>query len=400
MTAFRSLLRHASSGIGPFLGLILVVLLFAYGTGDFARWSRGENLVFFSQENIRKILNQSATIGVVSIGMTLVIVGGGIDLSVGSLVALSAVTVALVVDGRFPATLADKFVPFGGSVGWLAPVSFLLFLALHYRATKRLQPVKTVLWAIVWGAGCYALAGQGAVAAAAAGAFIGLLFGHFNGLLIGNTGVAPFIVTLGAMEALRGVTIRLASETKVNPADLDALEEGSPWLTKLMSSRADDALFGLFASSVLVWAAAAVVAGVMLNRTRLGRWILAVGSNEEAARLSGVPTNAVKLWMYSLAGLFAGIAGVMQFARLRNGDPSAGESYELYAIAAVVIGGGSLRGGEGTVLGAILGTLLIGVLNNGCSLMDMPVSLQRIILGSVIVAAVTVDMVRHRNRGS
>jgi len=398
MTPLRAVLRQASSGFGPFIGLIIVVFLFGYGTGDFGRWSRGDDLVFFSQENIRKILNQSATIGVVSIGMTLVIVGGGIDLSVGSLVALSAVTVALVIDGRFPSTLAAKFFPFAGSSWWLAPASFLLFLALHYRATKRLQPLKTILWAVVWGGGCYALAGKGAVSAAAAGAFIGLLFGHFNGLLIGTTGVAPFIVTLGAMEALRGVTIRLASETKVNPADLDGLEESAPWLISLMSSRAEDAWLGLVASSVFVWAAAALVAGVLLNRTRLGRWFLAVGSNEEAARLSGVPTNAVKLWMYSLAGLFAGIAGVMQFARLRNGDPSAGESYELYAIAAVVIGGGSLRGGEGTVLGAILGTLLIGVLNNGCSLMDMPVSLQRIILGSVIVAAVTIDMIRHRNR--
>jgi ribose transport system permease protein len=142
----------------------------------------------------------------------------------------------------------------------------------------------------------------------------------------------------------------------------------------------------------------ALLAGVLLNLTRLGRWILAVGSNEEAARLSGVPTAAVKLWMYSLAGLLAGVAGVLQFARLSSGDPAAGQGYELDAVAAVVIGGGSLRGGEGSVLGAILGTLLMGVLRNGCQLLKYPTSLQSIIIGCIIVAAVTLDEMRHRNR--
>jgi ribose/xylose/arabinose/galactoside ABC-type transport system permease subunit len=398
MTVLRALLRQASSTLGPFLGLIAVTLLFAYKTGDFGLIANGEDPIFLSTENLRKILNQSAIIGVVSIGMTLVIVGGGIDLSVGSLVALAGVTVALVVDGRFAEMLSSRFLPASIAPWMLAAPLFAVFLALHFRATKHLHPVKTVLWAMVWTAGCFALGGRGPWSAAAAGVFIGLLFGHFNGLLVGTTGVAPFIVTLGAMEALRGVTIRMAYETKVKIADLEALQRESPWLMNLMSHDEERAWLGIVTPSVMVLATVALAAGLILNRTRLGRWILAVGSNEEAARLSGVPTNAVKLWMYSLMGLLAGVAGVMQFARLTSGDPTAGDSFELYAIAAVVIGGGSLRGGEGTVLGAILGTLLMGVLQTGCSLLRMDPSLTRIILGSVIVVAVTFDMIRHRNR--
>jgi len=401
MTAASALLRRSLASLGPFLGLVAVVMLFAYATGDLGRLRRGDSadpVKFLSQGNIRNILNQSAIVGVVSVGMTLVIVGGGIDLSVGSLVALSAVTVALAVDARFPATFTAKFVPTGMPAWLIAILVFALFLGVHYRATRRLEPPKTALWAIIWAAGCFALAGKDAWTAALGGAFVGLIFGHLNGLLIGTTGVAPFIVTLGAMGALRGVTERLSGETKVNVADIGKLMTDSPWLFNLMSASDENAWLGIVTPSVWVLGSVALVAGLLLNLTRLGRWILAVGANEEAARLSGVPTAAVKLWMYSLAGLLAGIAGVLQFARLSSGDPAAGQGYELDAVAAVVIGGGSLRGGEGSILGAILGTLLMGVLRNGCQLLQYPTSLQSIIIGCIIVAAVTLDEMRHRNR--
>jgi ribose/xylose/arabinose/galactoside ABC-type transport system permease subunit len=398
MTSASAIFNKAWRSLGPFLGLLAVVVLFAYAVGDFGRLSRGEPLKFLSEGNIRNILNQSAIIGVVSIGMTLVIVGGGIDLSVGSIVALAAVTVALVVDGKFPSTLSTKFVPFGLPVWSVALGVFVLFLFLQYRATRRFSWARAALWMIPWAVGCVALAENGAWPAVVGAAFIGLVFGHLNGLVISMTGVAPFIVTLGAMVALRGVTERLSGETKINVDDIGKLMNDSPWLINLMHASDDTAWLGIVTPGVWVLCGVALVAGLLLNRTRLGRWILAVGSNEEAARLSGVPTAAVKLWMYSLAGFLTGVAGVLQFARLSSGDPAAGTGYELDAVAAVVIGGGSLRGGEGSVLGAVLGTLLMGVLRNGCQLLNYPTSLQSIIIGCIIVAAVTFDEMRHRNR--
>ena len=178
--------------------------------------------------------------------------------------------------------------------------------------------INAALWMIPWAIGCAALSSHGAWPAVVGATFIGFLFGHLNGLVVSITGVAPFIVTLGAMVALRGVTERLSGETKINVEDIGKLMTDSPWLINLMHASDDAAWLGIVTPGVWVMCVVALSAGLLLNRTRLGRWILAVGSNEEASRLSGVPTAAVKLWMYSLAGLLAGVAGVLQFARLKQ----------------------------------------------------------------------------------
>jgi ribose/xylose/arabinose/galactoside ABC-type transport system permease subunit len=147
-------------------------------------------------------------------------------------------------------------------------------------------------------------------------------------------------------------------------------------------------------------AIAAIAMIILLRYTRLGRYVFAIGSNEEAARLSGVPVNAVKIWMYALCGLFTGLAGVLQFARLANGDPTVGKGFELKAIAAVVIGGGSLRGGEGSVFGTLIGAFLMSFLENGCNIARVPAPAQRILIGGIIVLAVALDELRHRGRRS
>jgi ribose transport system permease protein len=306
--------------LGPFLGLLIVSGLFAALQPD----------TFLSVYNFQTIAAQTVIVGLGAIGMTLVIVSGGIDLSVGSLIALASVVAAL---------------------------------------------------ALREGAG----AGTAALAGAATGALVGLV----QGALISSLRVVPFIVTLGGMGVARGLAKYLADEQKIDaPAG---------WLAGVMAKSPTPSWL-LVAPGTWLMVALAVVMGFVLRRSVFGVHTYALGANEATARLCGVRVSRVKLAVYALSGLFAGLAGVMQFARLTVGDPTTAIGKELDVIAAVVIGGGSLSGGVGGILGSLLGAFLMSVLANGCTLSGVPNYIQEILIGAIIVVAVALD--RFRQRGA
>lgn len=314
----RAQVTRALSLLGPFLGLLLVVGLFAFLSPD----------RFLSLYNLKTVVVQTVIVGLGAIGMTWVIVSGGIDLSVGSVIALSSVVTAILLrDGHDPAVAA-----LGG---------------------------------------------------VATGAAVGLL----NGALVTQLGIVPFIVTLGTLGVARGVAKWLADEQKV---DADA-----GWLSEVMMKTPEPGWL-LLAPGVWLMFGLAVLMGFMLRRSVLGTHTFAIGSNEATARLCGVRVDRVKIGVYVIAGVFAGLAGVMQLSRLTVGDPTTAIGKELDIIAAVVIGGGSLSGGSGSILGSMIGAFLMAVLSNGCTLTGVPNYVQEILVGAIIVAAVAVDGLRRR----
>jgi ribose transport system permease protein len=283
---------------------------------------------FARQSNLMTMLRQTAVVGIAAVGMTFTIVLGGIDLSVGSAVALVTVVVA--------------------------------------------ESLRS---------------GMGAVAAAACGVVSGGLLGLCNGGLVAGLKISPFIVTLGTMSILRGVAKGLADEQKID-APARGLDE---WMAVAPGER-------LVPLGVWVALATAVLCALLLGYTKLGRHAVAVGSNPQTARLCGVPVTRVRLAIYTLGGLLAGAAGVLEFATLTVGDPTDSFGLELEAIAAVVIGGGSLAGGQGSVAGTLLGALLLTVIKSGCTHVGMPNWIQEILTGGIIVVAMTLDRVRQGAR--
>jgi ribose/xylose/arabinose/galactoside ABC-type transport system permease subunit len=284
---------------------------------------------FSSPGNLETIARQTAIVGTAALGMTMVIIAGGIDLSVGSVIALVTVLIASAMQAGF-------------------------------------SPLAAVL----------------------AGVLGGTLCGLVNGLLITRLRVVPFVVTLGTLLVVRGAAKGIAHEQKID-APLT-------WVNDLLASLPPDRAWHLFPPGVWVMVLLAVGVAVLLRYTRPGRHMFALGSNEQTARLCGVPVERVKLLVYGLSAMFSGIAGVMQFSRLTVGDPTVAVGTELDVIAAVVIGGGSFSGGEGSVLGTMVGALIMTVIRSGCSQMGLPNWVQEMVTGTIIVLAVAVDRLRHR----
>ena len=231
-------------------------------------------------------------------------------------------------------------------------------------------------------------AGFSPLAAGALGIAAGAAAGAVNGLLVTALGVVPFIVTLGTMLAVRGVAKGLAHEQKVDaPAS---------WLNEMLAVLPPDRRWLVFPPGVWLMLVLALVVAVLLNYTRFGRHVLAVGSNPSAARLAGVRVDWVKRTVYWLGGILVGTAGVLQFGRLSVGDPTVATGLELDIIAAVVIGGASLSGGEGWVLGSLLGALIMTTIRAGGSQLGWSNWVQEIVTGIIIVVAVAIDRIRHR----
>jgi ribose/xylose/arabinose/galactoside ABC-type transport system permease subunit len=220
-----------------------------------------------------------------------------------------------------------------------------------------------------------------------AGAAVGL----FQGLLITGLNLVPFIITLGGMMAVRGLAKGVADNQEISPSSTN-------WLYRELMFPVQSQTFNwqLFPVGVWLTIVAAIGAALFLRYTRLGRRIYAVGSSEATARLCGIPVQRTKVFVYALAGCFAGLAGVLEFSKLNMGQPTGAQTYELYIIAACVIGGTSLTGGVGTIFGTVIGALIIGTLNAGAQQAGWEKWVQEVAIGAIIIVAVALDQLRFR----
>ncbi|MCC6508705.1 MAG: ABC transporter permease [Pirellulaceae bacterium] len=311
--------------------LALIVVTLGFALADQV-WGRGKFIEF---RNVRVVLVSTAPVAVAALGMTLVIITGGIDLSAGTASILCATVLASSLNAGHPVAVA-------------------------------------ILMAVGTGSLCGAL----------------------NGFFIGVLRIAPFIVTLGSMTIFLGIGKHLASSSTVSVAP----ELVPQWLSKFTST-APPHWYGYIPNIPSgVWCALAisVAVAIVLSLTVFGRHLKAVGSNESTARLCGVNVFATKLSVYALAGALFGIAGIYSFSQLKMANPTEGIGKELQFIAAVVIGGGSLSGGRGSVTGTLAGAAIMGVMVSGCAQLGVSNAPQDIMIGVIIIAAVTLDQLRHR----
>lgn len=360
------------SRLGMAAALALIWLLVAALCGkDFVRW-----------DNQRLMLLHTAVVGTAAIGATLIIVAGGIDLSVGSTIALTTVVVALClrsgegnavnVEGWAGAVMAA-----GAGIGCGVACGWCIGLLI----TGRLVIVIGLLVGGVVGERLFS--GMGGVL----GIIIGASLVPVQRRL-GTLPLSPFIVTLGMWGALRGAAKGIAGNQPVYP-------DATTWLSGLMSV-APAGLGAVLPVGAWVMLGVAALAAVILRITTFGRHVVAIGSNEPAARLCGVPVDRDKVLVYMFGGACAGVAGCLQFAYLSMGDPTTAEGYELKIIAAVVIGGASLSGGVGGVGGTLIGALMMTVVDNGCTKLGLDNWVQEMVTGGIIVAAVVLDRWRRR----
>jgi ribose transport system permease protein len=297
----------------PFLSLIVLFVTLAVSSPH-----------FLTETNLSSVVRQTAVINIMALGMTMIIVTGGIDLSVGSILAMGGLLGTMSMEKGAPIPLGVAF-----------------------------------------------------------GVATGLACGLLNGVLITRLRIAPFIVTLGTLGIFRGMTLIISNGLPVHriPSSFSFLGEGS-----------------VLGAPFVLWilAGCAALTHLILERTRLGRYAFSIGSNVEAAVYAGIPVAFHITAIYAIAGMLTGLAGMIEASRLMTGQPTAGQGYELQAIAAVVIGGGSLHGGEGSVIGTLVGAFIMGLLSNGSDLLGVSPYLQQAIIGAVIILAVAVDELRKR----
>ena len=307
-----------------FGALLVIIIFFSLASEHFLTFS-----------NWKGILLATSVVGILAMGVTFVIISGGIDLSIGTSMTLSAVMTGVIIsDAGLP-------IPIGIVGGILT------------------------------------------------GGTVGLI----NGTLIARFNIPPFIATLGMLNVARGLALILSDLAPIYFPDAPEFNEA------FMGSVIESFGFADIPNLIFVFFGAAIIAGFVLSRTILGRYVFSIGSNEEATRLSGVRTVRYKASAYIMSGLFAGLAGVVITARLNSAQPAVGFGYELDAIAAAVIGGTSLAGGEGSILGTVIGAFIISVLTNGLRLLSVPQEWQIVVTGAIVILAVYLDIVRRRRQG-
>jgi ribose transport system permease protein len=300
-------------------GLVLVTVLFSYLRPR----------TFPTLGNLQLMLIQTSVVATAALGMTLIIVSGGIDLSVGSTIACVTMVVATLLN-------------------W------------HW------SPLMAALGGIV-----------------AAG-----IYGLVIGVLVGKAKLIPFVVTLGTWSAYRGIAKGIGNEEVIN-AD-------TGWLGDLMLNPTGLMRWVVLAPGVWITLILAVLVAGVMRYTKFGRHVFAVGSNEQTARLCGVAVDRAKILVYTVGGLLAGVAGVLQFSYISQGDPTTANGMELSVIAAVVIGGASLSGGQGTILGTLIGAMIMTILGNGCTKLGLRNYVQEVLTGAIIIVAHGLDRIQHR----
>ena len=297
----------------PFLSLIVLFVALSIASP-----------YFLTANNLASVARQTAVFNTMALGMTIVIISGGIDLSVGSILGLSGLIGTMALERGYPIAV-------------------------------------------------------GVLIGLAAGTMCGLA----NGLMVTRLRIPPFVVTLGTLGIFRGLALIISNGLPVHriPAGFSFLGEGN-----------------LAGVPFVVWmlVICAVAVHVILEHTRLGRYAFAIGSNRIASIYAGIPVSFHVTSVYAIGGALTGLAGMIEASRLMTGQPTAGQGYELQAIAAVVIGGGSLNGGEGSVVGTLIGAFIMGLLSNGADLLNISNYWQQVIIGAVIILAVTLDEVRKR----
>lgn len=300
-----------------FGSLILLIVIFAIASPNFLKF-----------ENIIGILLATSVNGILAVGITFIIITGGIDLSLGTVMTFGSV-------------VAGVFISF-----WNLPI-----------------PLGVAMGII-------------------AGGFCGFL----NGVAVARLKLPPFIATLGMMMITKGLNLVLSGTKPIYFVDKPVFGQIAAF-----------PLFGI-PLGVVIFFGSALIASFILSKTIVGRYTYAIGSNEEATRLSGINTDAWKIGIYSLGGLFFGIAGIVMASRLQSAQPALGPGYELDAIAAAVIGGASLSGGEGNILGTIIGAFIITVLTNGLRILSVPQEWQMVITGCIVISSVYLDILRRKVR--
>lgn len=326
-TTAQRVMGLLTGAFGPFVGLAVVVTIFVV-----YQWWTDAPTAFLSPVRMTLIAKQSTIIAMGALGMTLIIISGGIDLSAGSLLALHAVLLAI-----------------------------LLKAGIH--------PVAVVAIVLV----------------------CGLAAGAFNGILITSLRLVPFIVTLGTMLVYRGLAERISDQRKIQAPAPD-------WLSTLLDPPSSGS-WQLVSTGAWMVVVFGLLLAIVLRQTVFGRYVFAIGSNEATARLCGLPVPAVKIAVYALGGFFMAIAGIFDFNDLnKQGSPTSGLGDELNIIAAVVIGGGSLSGGRGSVLGSIVGALTMTTLRHGCIYVGLSDPIQKMVIGGIIIAAVAIDQRLHRKQ--
>jgi len=298
-----------------FASLVVIFIIFSIASPN-----------FFKFDNVVGILLATAVNGVLAVGVTFVIITGGIDLSIGTVMTFSAVSAGIFI-------------------------------------TNMHMPI-----------------GVGIIGALVAGGLCGLV----NGLLIAKAKIPPFIATLGMMLVTKGLSLVLSGTKPIYFND-------TPAFSNIAMGN------GLIPNAVIIFLVAAAIGGFILSKTVLGRYTVALGSNEEAARLSGINVIKWKIIVYVLTGIFAGLAGVLMASRLNSAQPALGAGYEMDAISAVVIGGTSLSGGEGSMIGTVIGAFVITTLTNGLRILSVPQEWQTVVTGVIVIGAVYMDIVRRRN---